>query len=146
MGITSLLQDRNRDIAKVLMAAGNQGDPVDDVETEIRKSVKAADQYGKRHSRYEHEEIVLANEFLAMIQHTESMMDGVMKDVADLRTYASALTEAMRDRVIDLTARVNREKAVISALQGEFKGLADRIAEVRDPKPTITDQTDPEGS
>lgn len=114
-------QERTRDMAKVLAAATAGNIPLAKIEP---------DQYGKP-TRYEHEEIVLSNEHLAMVAYIDSLMNGLAADVAQLRDHANALTAALRNRVIDLTVLVEREKAVVIDLQDTFQAAHARIVERR---------------
>lgn len=87
-----------------------------------------ADQYGKRATRYEHEDIVLSNEYVAMIGHIDRTIEDLIAEVSKLTDYANALKQALHTRVIDLTVMVQREKAVVVDLQGHFQDLHTRIA------------------
>lgn len=119
-------QDRPRDMARIIQNATDRGDPVDEVAT--------ADKYGKRPIRYEHEDIVLSNEYLAMIEHIDHTIEDLVSEVGKLTEYASALKQALHVRVIDLTVLVQREKAVVVDLQGHFQDLNARISEKRNEK------------
>lgn len=119
-------QDRNRDMAKIIQNATDRGDPVDEI--------GAADQYGKRAPRYEHEDIVLSNEYIAMIEHIDRTIEDLVGEVTKLAEYANKLKEALHVRVIDLTVLVQREKAVVVDLQGHFQDLHARITEKRNEK------------
>lgn len=145
MGIRSLMQstaveripvqDRSRDMGKMLRDATDRGDPVDEIIGDGMRQIVGgtldADQYGKRQPRYEHEDVVLSNEYLMMISHIDSTMDDLFQRFMALRACATKLTETLRDRVIELTVLVSAEKAVVADLQGHFKDLASRITEKR---------------
>ncbi len=131
-------QDRPRDMAKMLRENTDRGDPVDEIE--------AADQYGKRPTRYEHQEIVLSNEYIAMIEHIDRTMEGLIGEVSKLTEYARALKDALHVRVIDLTVLVQREKAVVVDLQGHFQDLHARITETRNAKTTPTPRSNGNGN
>jgi len=96
---------------------------------EPAEEVSPADQYGQRPTRYEHEDIVLSNEHLAMVGKIDSVVSDVEASVAQLKEYANALTQALRERVIDLTVLVEREKAVVSDLQAAFSEMHARVME-----------------
>lgn len=118
-------QDRPRDMARIIQNATDRGDPVDEI---------TVDKYGKRPTRYEHEDIVLSNEYLAMIEHIDRTIEDLVSEVGKLTEYASALKQALHVRVIDLTVLVQREKAVVVDLQGHFQDLNARISEKRNEK------------
>lgn len=92
------------------------------------RDMVTADQYGKRATRYEHEDIVLSNEYVAMIGHIDRTIEDLIAEVSKLTDYANALKQALHTRVIDLTVMVQREKAVVVDLQGHFQDLHTRIA------------------
>lgn len=129
------VQDRSRDMGKMLREATDRGDPVDEIIGDGMRQIVGgtldADQYGKRQPRYEHEDVVLSNEYLMMISHIDSTMDDLFQRFTALRACATKLTETLRDRVIELTVLVSAEKAVVADLQSHFKDLASRITETR---------------
>lgn len=127
-------QDRSRDIMGKIKETTNRGDNVDEIITSGMRDIVAtdldADQYGKRR-RYEHEEIVLSNEYLAMASHIDSVMSDLSQRHTALMACATKLKENIRDKVIQLTVLVTAEKAVVADLDQHFKALASRITETR---------------
>ncbi len=124
--------DRSRDITKVLRDATDVGDPTDDVEAGIKRIVHSADQYGKRTPRYEHEDIVMANEYIAMIQHIDDTLAMLRDRLAVTVEEAEGIKAVLAERITSLTRRVDHEKAVINAYRGEFAGLHTRVTEIID--------------
>ena len=122
--------ERSRDIAATLRAStGAAGD----VEGAISQVV--ADEYGKR-KRYEHEDIVMSNEYIVMIKHIDDTLK-MLRDRLDATVEAAeSLKTVLQERVSILTRRVDHEKTVIDAYRIEFVGIHARVTEAIDVRET----------
>lgn len=122
--------ERSRDIAATLRAST---DAAGEVEGAISKIV--ADEYGKR-KRYEHEDIVMSNEYIVMIKHIDDTLK-MLRDRLDATVEAAeSLKAVLQERVSVLTQRVDHEKTVIEAYRVEFVGIHTRVTEAIDVQAT----------
>lgn len=141
-------QDRPRDIMGKIRETTDRDNVGEIINAGMRDIVAGdldADQYGKR-KKYEHEEIVLSNEYIAMAAHIDNTMDDLFQRLTALRACATKLTENLRDRVIQLTVLVTAEKAVVADLDQHFKALASRITETRNAQITPAHRSTGNGS
>lgn len=121
--------DRSRDITVALRAMNNTNNEIEDAMQEI-----VADQYGKRKARYEHEDIVMANEYILMIKHIDDTIEMLRQRLNATIVEADSLKVILQERVELLTKRVDHEKTVIEAYKNEFTGIHARVTEVIDDK------------
>ncbi len=125
--------ERSRDIAAMLRASTDAADADSDVEGAISQIV--ADEYGKR-KRYEHEDIVMSNEYIVMIKHIDDTLKMLHDRLAATVEAAESLKTVLQERVSVLTRRVDHEKTVIEAYRVEFVGIHARVTEAIDVQET----------
>lgn len=131
-------QDRPRDMVKMIHAATDRGNPVDEMEGGIRQLAATnldADHYGKRNPRYEPQELILSNELIALIGKIDS-------DGAELRDRTDEVLRVQNDvkavlqkYVLDLNCHVQRQMAIVDVFRDEIAGMKTRIVETLNAKP-----------